>query len=75
MCGLNCVWQGICDKRDVTQGLILGVKTYHLHEWRRTKKSKQRIERTDNSDKTKKNFTGFYTEGNPTQGMNTVNTL
>ena len=29
--------------------LILGVKTYHLHEWRRTKKtkkSKQKIERT-----------------------------
>ena len=34
--------------QDSDLGLILGVKTYHLHEWRRTKKtkeSKQKIER------------------------------
>ena len=50
-------------------GLILSVKTCHLHEWHRTKKTKKLSQNNrqnkHNSDKTKKNFTGIYTEVNP----------
>ena len=47
--------------------LILGVKTCDTHQWRK-KKEYKKVNITDpnpnNSYKTKKNFTGFYTEVN-----------
>ena len=55
--------------------LILGVKTYHLHGYtsdvtdveqlQRKQRSQNKRQNEHNSDKTKKNFTGFYTEVNP----------
>ena len=51
--------------------LILGIKTCETHEWPKTINTKKplRIQhhraKKNNSYKTKKNFTGFYTEDDP----------
>ena len=49
-------------------GLCLGVRTCETHQWRKNKENKE-VNTIDpnpnNSYKTKKKFTGSYTEGNP----------
>ena len=55
----------------VKMGLILGVKTCEPHKWRKTINTKKPVRsqhnraKENNSQKTKKNFTGFYTKDDP----------